>query len=140
MTKQIKEVVSVDAPKARKTLLSIQPHSHKIDLVHPTDSEIYFWVKIKSREANMDYLLRLFELNPTTDEDGNVSINMSSADQYKLMAELTSTAIEAWDEDGVGMAFSLDNAKEFLMNPVNAWVKTEIENALNEQSNFFTKA
>lgn len=140
MTKKANSTVaSVETPK-KKTLVGSLPHSHKIELTSPTDEDIKFWIKIKTREASMEYMFKLFELNPTANEDGNIEVSLSPVEQYRVTAELAALAIESWDEENIGLPFTYDNAVELLVNPVNNWIKTEIEKALDERSNFFTVA
>ena len=127
------------APK-RKTLADIQPKPYTINFVHPSDSDITFWIKIKAREASTEYMFKLFELNPIANADGQIEISISPLEQFKITAELAALAIDSWDEDGIGMPFTKENAYELLINPTNNWIKVEIEKALDERTNFFTKA
>lgn len=135
------------APKTRLTLLDLQPVSHRVTIQHPTIEELVFWVDLNSREHSIEYALKAYEYATKTQaeteqlqKDGaEMTPEMFQTIQERA-AELVAICIKDWDSDAIGAPYSRDLAVSLLSSTGNLWMRTALENAIADNSNFFKKA
>ena len=55
-------------------------------------------------------------------------------------AELVCICIKDWDAEAIGVPYNREIGIELLSATNNLWIRTELEKALEDKTNFFKKA
>lgn len=142
-----KKKVVQSEPKKKLTLMDVQPKPARFTLTHPVMSDISFWIELNSREHSLEYAIKVFEYTNKVNADRDrliaegKEITREMFEEHQVYsAELMSLLISDWDAENIGVEFSRDVAKQLLSQPQNFWIRHELEDKLNDASNFFKTA
>lgn len=145
--KKVTPVAENIAPKKKLTLMDVQPTAARFTFTHPTIDDLSFWVELNSREHSLEYTMKVIEyankVNSERDRliaEGSEMTREMFEEHQSYSAELMAILIKDWDEENIGVAFSRDVAKELLSTPSNYWLRHELEDKLNDATNFFKTA
>lgn len=122
------------ATKKKLSIADLQTKPKRLQLKHPEIDLVDSWVDIIPTQQSLEYMLTVMKIR-NMDVD-----NLSPLEQFELQADLVVSVIQDWSEDSFGFAFEKAAAKTFFMSPTNTWIRSQIEEALKEESDFFTNA
>jgi len=127
MTKQTKKL----------TLADLAPKPYKLYLTHPEHGKLDAWIEVASA-LNNEYVLKAIELNKTIlSKNGE---DMDAEHMLRIQAELTATCVLSWDLDFFGMECTKENVVSLMSNMLYIWIRDQVNEAIADQDNFFTKA
>lgn len=130
MSEAIKKV-----KKKKVSIADLQVKPKRLTLVHPDESIDVgdAWVELAHPETSLEYMLVVLQYHNKDLKE------VSLTDQMTLQINMIAALIKDWNEEAFGIEYSKEAVVMLLSNPINFWMKDQIQSVVNSESNFFHK-